>query len=209
MIMGAKTPDGMRAVVAASIAFLCACGARSEVDATDPAATPSSGNHDCDVDEWVEPPGCILHAYNISGAELGPTTLTFPESPAVFGVPGYWTDSVIGVVGKDGDGRWFQLWGDPGDGPVCGRSLPLVPTMAETHPQKALLRWALPAAQWTSTSGTLEVIANEPDTYPEKRPIRFEVHGAPMAPSPEQPGDATGMFTVDLSCRLETFWFYD
>jgi hypothetical protein len=216
MIMDAKNPVESRVVVAASIAFLCACGARSEVETTGPAATPSSGDHGCDVEE-AEIPGCVLHASHVNGADLGPMTLTITEAPPGLNnylVDGYWVEgstfSIHGKAGgKFGGGPSFRLWSNDVDALACGTSLPLGTN--EAGQDHVVLRWwATGTDYWESTSGTLDVVAYEPGVSLEQRPIHVEVHGAPMAPGPPTlggaPNNATGTFTVDLSCRLEKFW---
>ncbi|MDC3961718.1 hypothetical protein [Polyangium jinanense] len=217
MSMGTKKRGEGRVVIAASIAFVCACGARSEFETTGPvpAGTTSSCHDDGGAGgeaEVPEVPGCVLHASNVSGADLGPTTLTIPESlPGTSPIEGYWTVGwALAIVGKAGDGRWFQLWSHDLDALACGKPLPLVPTMNEAGQNHVLLRWATSTADWTSASGTLDVVAYEPGVSVEQQPIHIKVHGASMAPRPAELGnpsnDATGTFTADLSCRLEKFW---
>lgn len=198
-------------LVAASIAFVCACGARSEIETAGPANTTSPSSPSCPDDSGAGGaaiPGCVLQAYEVSGADLGPTTLTIPES----GIENsYWLEGWnIAVVGGDGNGHWFQIWGDGIDALACGESLSLDPTTNVEGQEHAVLRWWGTATDyWASTSGTLDVIAYEAPVGLEKRPIHFEIHGASMAPGGTEPGSApnhaTGAFTADLSCRLEKF----
>ena len=91
----------------------------------------------------------------------------------------------LALSGSATDGRSFQLWGDDIASLCSGDSLPLVPTTQGGHGARVVLRWSLSNAIWASTSGTLDVIAYEPGTVGETRPAHFEVHGARMAPSPE------------------------
>jgi hypothetical protein len=214
MIMDAKNPVESRVVIAASIAFVCACGARSELETMDPAATPSSCPDDGDAGGEAEVPGCVFRASHISGADLSATTLIIPESPPGPNnlIGGAWIPGLLfGIGGEDGNGHWFRLGGRDVDALACGKSLPLGPTMNEPLQNHVSLTWGEgPTSYWTSTSGTLDVIAYEPGVSLEQRPIHVEVYGAPMAPGPDvlgsAPNNATGTFTADLSCRLEKFW---
>lgn len=65
--MGVTNSLDSRLIAAASLAFLGACGARSELETSAPAATTSSGEHGCEV-EAVEVPGCVLQATQVNGA---------------------------------------------------------------------------------------------------------------------------------------------
>lgn len=204
--------------IAALLVFVCACGARPEFETTGPA--PAGTSSSCHDDggaggevEAPEVPGCVLHAFNVSGADLGPTTLTIPESPpGPSPIEGYWTvGSALAIVGKAGDGRWFQLWSHDLDSLACGKSLPLVASNDEAGQGHVVLRWGATSTDfWASASGTLDVIAYEPGESMEQRPIHLEIRGAAMVPGPAELGSAsnqaTGTFTVDLSCRLEKFW---
>jgi len=151
---------------------------------------------------------CVIHIYDVDGAEPGPSTLTVPAPR-----DGYWLASFnLALVGTDDDGHTFQLWGEDIDTLGSGDALPLVPTVNDGGDgARVVLRWFLPGAIWASTSGTLVVVAYEPGPPDEPQPAHFEVVGAQMAPSPEQgtgeamAGDATGTFTMDLSCRVEKF----
>ncbi|TKD03965.1 hypothetical protein [Polyangium fumosum] len=218
--MGTKKRGGGRVAIAASIAFVCACGARSEIETMGPApaaSTTSSCHNNGDAGEGGEAqvPGCVLLASHINGADLDPTTLTMPESspPGPHPVVGYWdvVDNSLSIVGHTGKGPWFQLWSNDIDALACGKSLPLVPTMSEAVQNHVFLMWATAGATWwASATGTLHVVAYEPSASTEQRPIHIEIHGASMVPGPTEVGSptnhASGTFTADLSCRLEEFW---
>jgi hypothetical protein len=207
-----------RVAIAASIAFVCGCGARSEmaeIETTAPASTPSSCPDDGGAGGGDGFWGCVVQAYDVNGADLGPTHLTLPEVPPGGGassIEGYWVVGFnIAIWGGDGESHSIQVWGGDIDTLFCGKSLSLQPLM-EAGPDTATLRWWGAATDyWASTSGTLHVIAFEPGVKLEPRPIHIEIHGASMAPGITEPGSgpnhATGTFTADLSCRLKKFGY--
>lgn len=138
--------------------------------------------------------------------------LTIPEtSPTGDAMDGYWIiGSTFAVYGGDGKDHFLQLWSDNVDSLVCGKSLSLVPASDGAGPDEVVLRiWGTGTDFWASSAGKLEVIEYEQSTSFEKRPLRLQITGASMivGPTPEgsAPNMATGTFTADVSCWLESF----
>ena len=201
--------------VAIALALLCGCGARSEIESAG-AASEARTPETCHDGGGV--PGCVLHAYDVDGADLGATTLSILEDSApgsTASLDGYWIVGLyLTVYGGDGEDRYLQIKGDQIDALTSGSSLPLAQAADGLGPNYAAVSWwGTGTDYWTSTTGTLDVVAFDasPSATQEVRPIQLEACGVPMSPAPDIPGSApnhaTGTFTMDLSCRLEKFQY--
>jgi len=211
---GASSRFGIKMVMALA-ALACSCGGRSDLDTPAPVAStaPPKPTSTCPYEQNDEPPGCVLQATDVNGADIGPTLLKINDSsPGSTSIEGYWIGgSTFALVGRDGNGRWFQFWGNA-ETLACGTKVPLSTATNDGDNGQILLRWGANSADfWISDSSELEIIAYEPISVTGPTPIRFEARDVSMVPGPTEPGSApnhsTGTFTGNVSCRIENFWY--